>query len=180
MALTSDDISRLYARYAEDLLGYCARRTLQAEVAVELVGETFAQAFVHRADFRGNGERAAIAWIYGIARGQLADYFRRGQVHRRALERLGVATPDLLDGDFERIDELAALASLRGQVADGLAALSSDHRDALRLRIVEERAYPDVASELGVSEQVARARVSRALRALRRDISGIEGVTGHA
>jgi RNA polymerase sigma factor (sigma-70 family) len=180
MALTSDDISRLYARYAEDLLGYCARRTLQAEVAVELVGETFAQAFVHRADFRGNGERAAIAWIYGIARGQLADYFRRGQVHRRALERLGVATPDLLDGDFERIDELAALASLRGQVADGLAALSSDHRDALRLRIVEERAYPDVASELGVSEQVARARVSRGLRALRRNISGIEGVTGHA
>jgi RNA polymerase sigma factor (sigma-70 family) len=180
MALTSDDISRLYARYAEDLLAYCARRTLQAEVAVELVGETFAQAFVHRADFRGNGERAAIAWIYGIERGQLADYFRRGQVHRRALERLGVATPDLLDGDFECIDELAALASLRGQVADGLAALSADHRDALRLRIVEERAYPDVASELGVSEQVARARVSRALRALRRDISGLEGVTDHA
>jgi DNA-directed RNA polymerase specialized sigma24 family protein len=144
MGLTSDDISQLYARYAEELLGYCARRTLQAEVAVELVGETFAQAFIHRADFRGDGERAAIAWIYGIARGQLADYFRRGGVHRRALERLGVATPALLESDFERIEELVALTSLRGQLADGLAALSADHRDALRLRIVATPAGPRV------------------------------------
>lgn len=100
MGLTSDDISRLFTRHAEELLGYCARRTLQAEVAVELVGETFAQAFMHREDFRGQGDRAAIGWIYGIARRQLADYFRRGQVHRRALQRLGVTTPDLLESDF--------------------------------------------------------------------------------
>ncbi|HEV3047237.1 MAG TPA: sigma-70 family RNA polymerase sigma factor [Solirubrobacteraceae bacterium] len=180
MGLTSEDISQLYARHAQDILCYCARRTLQAEIAVELVGETFAEAFVHRADFRGDGEHSAIAWIYAIARGRLADYFRRGQVHRRALERLGVTPPDLLESDYERIEELAALASLRGQLADGLAALSAGHRDALRLRIVEERAYPDVARELGVSEQTARARVSRALRVLRRDIVGIEGVADHA
>lgn len=180
MGLTSEDISRLYGRYAEELVGFCARQTMQAEVAVELVGETFAQAFIHRADCRGEGERAAIAWVYGIARRQLADYFRRGQVQRRALERLGVATPQLLESDYERIEELAALTSLRGQVADGLAALSADHRDALRLRIVEERAYPEVARQLGVSEQVARARVSRALRVLRRNVKGIEGAADYA
>ncbi len=180
MGLTSEDITQLYARHAEELVGFCARQTLQAEVAVELVGETFARAFIHRADFRGEGEREAIAWVYGIARRQLADYFRAGQVHRRALERLGVATPELLQSDYERIEELAALTSLRSQVADGLAALSADHREALRLRIVEERAYPDVARELGVSEQTARARVSRALRVLRRDIKGVEGATGNA
>jgi RNA polymerase sigma factor (sigma-70 family) len=171
MGLTADDISALYARYAEDLAGYFVRRTLQAEVAVELVGETFARAFVQRARFRGGGEREAIAWVYGIARTQLADYFRRGQVHRRALARLGVATAEPVDADFERIEELAALGDLRAQVAERLTQLSVDHRDALLLRIVEERDYPDVASTLGVSEQVARARVSRGLRALRRGLA---------
>ncbi|HEY3774967.1 MAG TPA: sigma factor-like helix-turn-helix DNA-binding protein [Solirubrobacteraceae bacterium] len=41
------------------------------------------------------------------------------------------------------------------------------HRDALRLRVVEERPYPEVARVLGISEQAARARVSRGLRSLR-------------
>lgn len=78
MGLTSDDISRLYARHAEELLGYFARRTMQAEVAVDLVVETFAQAFVHREEFRGNQDGEAIAWVYGIPRGQLGSYFHLG------------------------------------------------------------------------------------------------------
>jgi DNA-directed RNA polymerase specialized sigma24 family protein len=40
-----------------------------------------------------------------------------------------------------------------------------DHDDLL-LRIVEERSYEDVAAQMGVSEQTARARVSRGLRKL--------------
>jgi RNA polymerase sigma-70 factor (ECF subfamily) len=36
----------------------------------------------------------------------------------------------------------------------------------VRLRVVDELPYPDVAARLGISEQAARARVSRALRAL--------------
>ena len=179
MTLTSDDITALYRDYAEDLLGYLARRTLEPEVAVDLVGETFAQAFAHRSSFRGSGEREAIAWVYGIARGQLADYFRRGRVRRRALARLGVSTPRLVEVDYERIEELAGLEQLRSDVADGLVVLRAEHRDALRLRIVEERGYPEIAATLGVSEQVARARVSRALRALRRELSHVERSVGH-
>jgi DNA-directed RNA polymerase specialized sigma24 family protein len=37
----------------------------------------------------------------------------------------------------------------------------------LQLRVVEERPYAQVAAALGVSEQTARARVSRALAAMR-------------
>lgn len=54
MALDSDDISRLYEAHAGDLLRFFARRTLQPEVAVDLMAETFAQAFIDRARFRGS------------------------------------------------------------------------------------------------------------------------------
>jgi len=44
--------------------------------------------------------------------------------------------------------------------------LNAGQRQAVQLRVVEERPYDEVALALGISEQTARARVSRGLRAL--------------
>jgi RNA polymerase sigma-70 factor (ECF subfamily) len=156
------------------MLGFFARRTFDPDAAVDLVAETFAAAFAGRHRFRGSGSDAEAAWLYGIARNRLADWRRRAAVERRALARLGVERRALTDAEYDRIEELAGLTELRTELRAGLAELSDDHRDALRLRIVEERDYADVAGRLGVSEQTARARVSRALHALRRTGALIE------
>jgi RNA polymerase sigma-70 factor, ECF subfamily len=165
--LDADDISGLFDRHAEALLAFFVRRTYAPEVGMDLLAETFAAAFADRRRFRGGDEDAARAWVYGIARHQLSDYFRRGRVERRALARLGVERRLLTDAEYDRIEELAGTSELRDAVAGELAALPVDQREALRLRVVEERAYDDVARRLGVTEQAARARVSRGLRALR-------------
>src|ERR1039458_8093742 len=86
MALDLDDIDRLYRGHAAYLLRFFVQRTMQPEVAVDLVGETFAQAFADRAKFRGRGDGEALAWVFGIARHELSDYFRRGVVERRSEE----------------------------------------------------------------------------------------------
>jgi RNA polymerase sigma factor (sigma-70 family) len=179
MPLGPDDISRLYRAHAQQLLRFFLRRTLQPEVAVDLVGETFAQAFSDRAKFRGREDGEALAWIFGIARHELSDYFRRGVVERRALARLGVQARPFTDGDFERIEAIASLDSLRVALAESLADLSSDQREAVQLRIVEERSYPELARTLGISEQTARARVSRALRTLAKATEQLEGTPGY-
>ena len=168
MPLTADDITQLFDRHAEALLAFFVRRTLAPEVGVDLLAETFAEAFEDRLAFRGSDERSARAWLYAIARHRLTDYFRQGQVERRALAQLGVDRRSLTDDEYDRIEDLAATRKLRDQVAEELAALPLDQREALRLRLVEERSYDEVARSLGISEQTARARVSRALRALRR------------
>jgi RNA polymerase sigma factor (sigma-70 family) len=62
---------------------------------------------------------------------------------------------------------LAASGELRERLATALDGLVVEQRDVLRLRVVEGRPYSEVARELGISEQTARARTSRALRALR-------------
>jgi RNA polymerase sigma-70 factor (ECF subfamily) len=90
---------------------------------------------------------------------------RRGRAERAALERLGVARPELDDSSLARIEELAGVATMRALFGEQLRSLSLEHQEALRLRVVEERSYPEVAAQLGVCEQTARARVSRALRA---------------
>ena len=160
----------VWAQHSRGLLRFFARRTLDPEAAMDLVSETFAAAFTARRRFRGSTEDDVAAYLHGIARRQLAHWYRKGAVRRRALERLGLERPVLDDEELARIDELAHSAPERAAMRDALASLSEDHRAALRLRVVEERGYPEVAELLGVSEQAARARVSRALRALGRNL----------
>jgi RNA polymerase sigma-70 factor (ECF subfamily) len=91
------------------------------------------------------------------------------------MERLGVRRPELDDESLARIEELAGVAEMRAVVSEQLRGLSVEHRQAPRLRVVEELPYDEVAARLGVSEQVARARVSRALRGLDRRVSAAMG-----
>lgn len=158
--------SAFYGTHARDLVVFFTRRTYDAEVALDLTAETFAQAFARRRRFRGSSEAEETAWLYAIARRQLARYIRRGKAERKALRRLGVEPPALSPEEQLRIEELAGLAELRAAVADELRALSLQQRQALQLKVVDELAYPEVAARLQISEQAARARVSRGLRSL--------------
>jgi RNA polymerase sigma factor (sigma-70 family) len=158
--------ARFYDYHAEALLTYLAKRAFDADVALDLTAETFAQAYLARRRFRGSTDEAAAAWLYAIAKRQLARYFRKGRAEQRALRRLGIEAPRVDEEKRARIEELAALAELRSVLRVELERLSLAHREALQLRIVEELPYPEVAKRLHVSEQTARARVSRGLRTL--------------
>lgn len=159
---------RFYAAHAEQVLRFFARRTYDPQVALDLTAETFAEAFMHRRRCRADTPAGAQAWLFAIARHQLGRYLRRGRVEQRALRRLGIATPVAVDEELSRIEELADLKPLREIVALELANLSVEHREALRLRVVDELPYSVIADRLVVSEQTARARVSRGLGALAR------------
>lgn len=161
----------LYDRAAEDLLVYFTRRTLDPDTALDLWAETLAAAFAGWRRFRGSSTDQAVAWLYGIARHRWASYLRRGYAERRALRRLGLERPDLQSDDLERLSELAELPALRGRVDAALSHLPAGQRDAVRLRVVDELPYDQVAGQLAVSETAARARVSRALRSLEKLLS---------
>jgi RNA polymerase sigma-70 factor (ECF subfamily) len=160
------DVEALYDRHREPLLLFMARRTADPQVALDLWAETFARAAAGRARFRGSTEEERAAWLYGIARRQLALYYRRGRSERRALDRLKLERPAADPGVLAEIERRAGLAELRSDLAVALARLSPAVRDAVALRVVEELPYPDVSRRLGISEPAARARVSRGLAAL--------------
>lgn len=160
------EFDAMYRRESMGLAVFFARRTLDAETALELVAETFAQAYLGFWRLRGEADQQRQAWLYTIARRQLARYQRRGRVERRALQRLGIQTPVAHEDDLALIEERAGVAQLRQLLSGELSRLGVEQRRALELRIVQERSYAEVASALGISELAARARVSRGLRAL--------------
>jgi RNA polymerase sigma-70 factor, ECF subfamily len=167
MALSADEIAALYDLHAEEILAFLVRRIWDPEVAVDILGETFAVALEGRRRFRGGDDNAARAWLFSIARHHLADHYRRTGAQGRALARLRIERRPLTDIEYERIEDLASSRELRDQVAEELETLPVDQREAVRLRVVEEQGYQTLSNTLDVSQDTARARVSRGLQALR-------------
>jgi RNA polymerase sigma-70 factor (ECF subfamily) len=156
----------VYERERQAVIVFVARRTLDVGVAADLTAETFALALRSWGRLRGRSEEEVRGWLFTVARRQASRYLRRCAVERRAVERLGVRVPVMHEDDVAAIEELAGLAELRAALGVELRRLSREQCDALQLRVVEDRPYDDVARTLGISEQAARARVSRGLRAL--------------
>lgn len=158
--------TRFYRERYEAIVAYFARRVYDPEVALDLTAETFAQAYISRKRFRGRTAPEAEAWLYRIAQSKLSHYHRRGRLERRALSRLQIELPAISAAQAAEVRDLGDLVGLRTLVEAGMGQLSAEQRDALRLRIVEDLPYADVARRLRISEPAARARVSRALTAL--------------
>jgi RNA polymerase sigma-70 factor (ECF subfamily) len=155
-----------YVANVQRVVVFFTRRTLNAEIALDLAGETFAVALQRRRQFRGRTDAEAEAWLFAIARSQLSHFWRRGVAERRALEQVGLEPPSVAHAELERIEELAGLPELRRRMQRAMAGLHPQQAYAVVQRIVAEREYDDLARELGVSQDVVRARVSRGLRAL--------------
>jgi RNA polymerase sigma-70 factor, ECF subfamily len=167
-----DAFVAFYREEAEMLLLFLTRRTFDAEVALDLTAETFAQAWKGWSRVRTDSREEMRAWLLTIARRQLGRYLRRGYAQSTALRRLGISVPAVHEDDLAAIEGAAGLEGARVALDDALARLSAPQRDAVRLRVVDEMPYEEVARVLGVSETTARARVSRGLRALQ----GVLGV----
>jgi RNA polymerase sigma-70 factor (ECF subfamily) len=165
-AITSESLDALWRTHAAGMAVYVARKTLDAGVAADLTAETFAQAYTKRRQFRGCSRDEAVGWLYAIARHQASHHVRRHRAEARALARLGVQRPQLSDGELDRLEELAGISELRQRIAGHLDRLSDEQQEALRLRVLDELSYEQMAEHLGIDERAVRARVSRGIRTL--------------
>lgn len=159
-----------YEEYFEAILGYCIRRTWDPDTGWDVTSEVFARAFAKRASFRGRTDAEAKAWIFTIAEREILQRERRRSTEASALQRLRIEVPPLTPEEEERALELAGLEELRGAVRAELGELSETVRQAVELKILAELSYEQVADQLGISQQTARARVSRGLRTIRRSL----------
>lgn len=158
-----------YDRHEEPLLAFFRRATDRPDIAADLTAEVFARMLesleVYRRELGG-----ARAWMYGIARHELAKTWRRGTVEARARRRLGIEPMHLDDEDLARIEELDDPAHV--SLLELVEELPGSQREALTGHVVEERGYGELADALGCSEMVVRKRVSRGLRRLRDALGG--------
>lgn len=157
----------VYRSQFAPVLDRLLRRVWDSEIAVDLAAETIAEAFIQRRRFRGETDAELVGWLNGIANRKLARFYRDHAIEKRALRKVGIDSPHLSDDEHREVMSRIDLSACRGELHAALASLSEGQRAAITLRVVEERPYAEVARLLNISEDAARARVARALSALR-------------
>jgi RNA polymerase sigma-70 factor, ECF subfamily len=160
-----------YDRYAVWVRVWFVRQTGSESAALDLTAETFAQAWHSLRRFRDMADGSAAPWLFGIARNLLRQYHKHNRIETAARQRLGL--PAFAEGDeYEAVDERVAARSLAPALAAAVRLLPPDQRAALELRVVQQLDYEEVAGRLGISQNAARLRVSRALRSLTVQLQG--------
>jgi RNA polymerase sigma-70 factor (ECF subfamily) len=158
--------AELYRAYLPLVLRWCLRAIGDRELAADLSSEVFAAAALAARRYRPEAAPVG-SWLIGIANHKLRDSYRRRRVEDSARRRLGIDPIGLTDADIERVDELVGMDD---RLQALLAELPSEHRKAVVARIIDERSYEEIATELRCSPSVIRQRVSRGLRTLRSEM----------
>ncbi len=156
-----------YEEMSPGILRYFARQTRDPHRAFDLTAETFAKAFEKRDEFRGSNDQQAAAWLWSIARTELARFRRSRTIELAALGRLGLERPEPSDAELREVIRLTGLEELRNHLQQALTLLPADEREVIHLHFVDHLNYAEIAQHLGVSSDVVRSRTSRALRTLR-------------
>ena len=186
----SSALGQLLERY-QNYLTLLARvqigRRIQGKLDVaDVVQETFLG--VHRAitQFRGNSEAQFLAWLRQILVGILANQVR----HYFGTKRRDVRLERELQDDLDRSSVFlgshliaaqsspSAQASRREQavlLADAMEGLPGDYREVIILRQLEGLSFPDVARQMGRTEDSVKNLWARALARLRRSLEVLDG-----
>jgi RNA polymerase sigma-70 factor (ECF subfamily) len=93
---------------------------------------------------------------------------RRGALERRATERLGLQ--ERLDRP-QRVEHPMPEGTWADGADDLLDTLPAHEREAVRLRVLENLEYSDIARALDTTPAAARVRVHRGLKALKRHLT---------
>jgi RNA polymerase sigma-70 factor (ECF subfamily) len=155
-----------YRRHERAMLAFFLRRVSTPEAAADLTAEVFAAALASSRRFKP-GRAPAVAWLYAIANNKLSSSRRRRRVEEKARKHLQAEPLVLTDDALERVEALAGIERSAEVIRELLAQLPPDQHDAVRLHLLEDRDYDDIASDLQCSQAVVRQRVSRGLKALR-------------
>jgi RNA polymerase sigma factor (sigma-70 family) len=134
--------------------------------AEEIRNEVALRALDHLSTFDPQRCRP-LPWLMGIAVNVLRE---RSRWNRRESDRaVGQSsyTEEQWKAVVSRLSVEPRLVDEPCPVWQALAQVPPEQQRVLRLRFVEDRTYAVIAQALGISEEATRARVCRALRALR-------------
>ncbi len=168
--------AELFDRHARVVGAFVSRR-VGADVAEDIVSETFLAAFRRRGDFEFARESAK-PWLFGIAVRLMRNHRAREAAHWRSLvSATGAADVDH-DGEIgaagERMDAAAALRRL----GPALAALPARDRETLQLYAWSGMTYEELAVVLDVPVGTVRSRLNRVRRKLGEAMPVLESEEG--
>jgi RNA polymerase sigma-70 factor, ECF subfamily len=153
-----------YRRHYASVYRFVRRRGANAQDAEDLTQDVFEAALAAFGDLRLVGE-PSLPWLYTVAERRLIRAWRRS-----------LKTESL---DLDSTPALPSAESYGSRVSEallvGVSRLPKGQRDVVVLKLFQGRAFGEIASSLGITEEACRMRLSRGLATLREHLEA-EGV----
>jgi RNA polymerase sigma factor (sigma-70 family) len=160
---SQDAFSELVRRYTNLVYSIAKRRLSSGALAEEVAQTVFLRLARAAGKFRHDGE--LVSWLHRTTVHVAIDLWR-SETRRRTREQQAVAM-DSTSSDHESLwDEIAP------HLDEALDQLGDPDRQAVLLRFFDRKPMRDVGRALGVSEDAAKMRVSRAIHRLRTRLAG--------
>jgi RNA polymerase sigma-70 factor (ECF subfamily) len=158
--------AQLYDRYVHSLYKYLLGKTGNAIEAEDLTSQTFLAALENLPGYRDQGNFRA--WLFGIAHNKWVDFFRRSKHQISSVDHLPIRT----ESDF--LQEM--IQDEKSQVLAGLVKnLNASEAELLRLRLVAELEFGEIAVVLGKSEAAVKKSYYRLIERMKKDVEEIYG-----
>ena len=151
---TNSGLRDLFRSHYDEVLAYCARRIGRTE-AEDVAADVFAIAARRAEEI---DLVTARPWLYGIARGVLANHWRSQRRRRRLVGLL--ARQVLISVD--RPEDVVVRRAEDREAIQALQQMRPTDREVLMLSAWEELTGPQIAQVLGVSVPAAEQRLHRA------------------
>lgn len=160
---TPEEFAVLFDRHAVKVHRYAARR-INAQVADDIVSETFLVAFDKRSTFDVT-VLDALPWLLGIATTLLKQHSRREAVAWKGMvaEIAADIVPDAIELAGARMDAERTVK----RIGKALSRLSAGDRDVVLLYAWGDLDYANISLALGIPVGTVRSRLNRARRLLR-------------
>ncbi|MBM45474.1 MAG: hypothetical protein CL458_04365 [Acidimicrobiaceae bacterium] len=165
----TEAFEELVREYRPSLLAHGRRKLFCDDAAEDAVQETLVRAY--RALPKFNGEYRLGPWLNRIMSNVCIDEINRRRRDGAKVEK--ISAQPLSEFDVPTVEEELGLYSDGAAITEALNELPDSYSEALKLRFVHELGYEQVAEIAGVSEQNARARVSRARVVMRAALKGV-------
>ena len=162
-------LTLLYRRFLPVVYRFVLARVADVPTAEDLTSETFFAVIERIGETRAHDELTFAAWALGIARNQVASYYRR----QRARPTTRLDQPDAAEevfaiaGDVDPLNIITARERW-GEVVSALNQLTEDQRNVLLYRVILGYSAEDVGALLDKQPGAVRALQFRALASLAR------------
>jgi RNA polymerase sigma-70 factor (ECF subfamily) len=146
------------------LLRFALRKLRDHALAEDAVHDVLEAVLSGRAVFGGRAQLRS--WLTAVLKNKIVDVLRRTSHHETLDDDSAEGPGHAVACNQPRPDEIAEQRQELARVLAGIDRLPPTLRDALRLRVVEDRSTESVCAELGISEENLFVRVHRARKQL--------------
>lgn len=164
-----DAFEEFYREHVGSVQGFIARRVDDPHLAADLTAEVFLAAMKSAHKYRPRKGTSA-GWLYGIARNVVA-YERRRRARAVQIDRR-ISGRQLVDAeDLSALDDRIDAEAQSRRLYQAMDRLSEAERAVLELVALDGLSVKDAAAALRIRPAAARARLHRARKTMRDQLS---------